>query len=531
MTGIPATWYSALGAALILLVVSCVDRNPQVAEPVVFGEPELRAAFADLPTSFKEEDMWQDMKPSVAEEIRRGHYSDFLAFVREDPYQRIVAQSGWISDSERVEYDKSLFGHGLLNSLEWAFALTKGEGEELLESGLLPPPGMGDFSVGVYLESVLEDVPQQVEIIVFRHGNLVTRVSSHTLHQRSPDVPAEVAARMLDLKIHQVEVANEYAIANSGLAIETATPIPTPEPTSTPVPTATPTPTPVPTATPFPTAGLAQESVEGIRKLCRDGTLPGDSTSKPTFVRLCQSFDDGKMEDLAWLRQYWRSVTVRYFASLVEAGVDVNAKDNIIGMTPLHWAAALSTQEMVRFLLDNGADLETVEEATGKTPLFSAALNPNLDVAKLLLASGSDIKARDGRSFTPLHSFARRNSNPMAIALLLDQGAEVNSATKAGLTPLHQAAGHNPNPEVIALLIDRGADVNARSSTGYTPLHWAIAFSRWPEVAELLLERGAASHVRSISGFTPCDFASVQDQLPTAVFDPAVYRVVCLPNP
>ena len=215
---IPATWYSVLGATLILLVVSCVGSNPQLPGPTVFGEAELRSAFADLPTSFKEEDLRQDYSPLAAEtiaEVRRGSfYSDAVAFVREDPYQRILAQSGWISDSQRMRFDKGLSGQGLLATMELGFAFTKNEGDELLESGHLPPPYLGDSSAGVYLEFMREDVPHHVEIIEFRHDYLVTQVTSYTLHQRSPDFPAKEVARMLDLEINKVEGAIGYDIAD-----------------------------------------------------------------------------------------------------------------------------------------------------------------------------------------------------------------------------------------------------------------------------------------------------------------------------
>ena len=218
MTRIPATWYSVLGATLILLVVSCVGSNPQLPGPTVFGEAELRSAFADLPTSFKEEDLRQDYSPLAAEtiaEVRRmSFYSDVVAFVREDPYQRLLVKSGWISDSERMRHDDSISGQGLLATMELGFAYTKNEGDELLESGNLPPPNLGDFSAGVYLEFMREDVIHHVEIIDFRHGNLLTQVTSNTLHQRSPDFSVEVAARMLDLEINKVEGAIGYDIAD-----------------------------------------------------------------------------------------------------------------------------------------------------------------------------------------------------------------------------------------------------------------------------------------------------------------------------
>ncbi|KAJ4444368.1 ankyrin repeat domain-containing protein 40-like [Periplaneta americana] len=65
---------------------------------------------------------------------------------------------------------------------------------------------------------------------------------------------------------------------------------------------------------------------------------------------------------------------------LINKGVNVNAKHDINGWTPLHWAAKRGHKAIVSLLLANGADTTTVT-AKGETP---ASLCGNSEVRKLL---------------------------------------------------------------------------------------------------------------------------------------------------
>jgi ankyrin repeat protein len=54
--------------------------------------------------------------------------------------------------------------------------------------------------------------------------------------------------------------------------------------------------------------------------------------------------------------------------SVIEAGADVNWKDSIVGLTPLHAAVARGCVEVVDILINAKADVN-VADGLGRTPL------------------------------------------------------------------------------------------------------------------------------------------------------------------
>jgi len=103
---------------------------------------------------------------------------------------------------------------------------------------------------------------------------------------------------------------------------------------------------------------------------------------------------------------------------LLEAGADLNARDDTYQMTPIGWANEEGHEAMVRFLYDRGAEidlhqaaayglLDHVREAVkhtrrqvnalmgGWTPLQLATLWGHPDVVELLLSRGGDPLVRD----------------------------------------------------------------------------------------------------------------------------------------
>jgi ankyrin repeat protein len=136
-------------------------------------------------------------------------------------------------------------------------------------------------------------------------------------------------------------------------------------------------------------------------------------------------------------------------------------------------AVARDDPESVRALLDAGVDVNTREEPTGCTPLIAAAYHGSLETVKLLLESGADVNAATVRGITALMAASLDDSNIEIAKLLLDKGAHVNAKTKSGKTPLQisqffeeialdapraaRGVGQPPESAMIGLLKQYGA--------------------------------------------------------------------------
>ena len=235
-------------------------------------------------------------------------------------------------------------------------------------------------------------------------------------------------------------------------------------------------------------------------------------TVQPAQVRngYCGSLCDAKF----WV---FRAPTAYYVKARLDQGTDVTANSGraddeyTFGWTPLHMAAAWSTDtEVIALLLNRGADIAT-KTNQHDTPLHLAArYNTEPDVTRLLLTEllekGIEIDVRGNGRETPLIS-AAGNTEPLVTALLLNAGADVNAAGDSGWTPLHRASS-NPNGRVAALLLDAGADINAKTVDGQTPLHRAASDPNgWGAV--LILDAGADINAKADNGLTPLHGAAI----------------------
>jgi ankyrin repeat protein len=85
----------------------------------------------------------------------------------------------------------------------------------------------------------------------------------------------------------------------------------------------------------------------------------------------------------------------------LDAGAEVDAKDDEFVATFLHWAAAGGQNEIVELLINNGADVNAKDSLDG-TPLHLAAREGHMETAELLIAEGADVNAKTADGGTPL---------------------------------------------------------------------------------------------------------------------------------
>ena len=221
-------------------------------------------------------------------------------------------------------------------------------------------------------------------------------------------------------------------------------------------------------------------------------------------------------------RRFFHTATAETVAACLQAGADVNARDEN-GMTPLLLATsfpggrtpgapASEDPAVVRVLLEAGADVNA-RDNRGNTALINAAggklvettrggmfgLAENPAIVAALLAAGADVNARSHT--TPLHRAAFAE-NLESVRMLLEAGADIHARDWREETPLLEAADYGGfrNPEVLEALVEAGADVNDRNDLGQTVLEYALRSpaDRVTDVVRRLLDLGADGNAPGI---------------------------------
>ena len=82
-------------------------------------------------------------------------------------------------------------------------------------------------------------------------------------------------------------------------------------------------------------------------------------------------------------------------------GIDINAKDSSLGITPLASAILQDQTQMVEFLIQQSADVNA-KNRDGGTALHTAAFLGQYEVAELLVQKGADVNARNNDGGTPI---------------------------------------------------------------------------------------------------------------------------------
>lgn len=155
------------------------------------------------------------------------------------------------------------------------------------------------------------------------------------------------------------------------------------------------------------------------------------------------------------------------------------------GAYPLELALVQSNVAMADALLDAGADPSLAAEGSA-SPLHLAAGLGAERLVRRLLALGADPDAE--LSGVPLLYEAAGTVHAGIVRALLDAGASPD-ASFVGKTALHHAAEGNA-PEVVKALVDGGADLDARSASGLPPAGMAARAGKAANVEVLLAAGG-----------------------------------------
>jgi ankyrin repeat protein len=238
-----------------------------------------------------------------------------------------------------------------------------------------------------------------------------------------------------------------------------------------------------------------------------------------------------------------RSLSVEKIQALINAGVDINAKDTG-GNTPLHTAVRWNYPEVVELLLVHGARVD-IKNDQGKTALdLVNGRNVSPDIRKLvqdrqesterteksfkliklsypdlskienLISAGVIIDAQDkDKQYTLLH-WATYNRHYEIVQLLLKQlEININAQDRYGNTPLHLAAKKDYSEIVQLLLRQETINVNAQNRYGNTPLHSAVMANSYESANFLLNHPGIKIETKDNGGNTPLHRAVFEDNI------------------
>ena len=176
-------------------------------------------------------------------------------------------------------------------------------------------------------------------------------------------------------------------------------------------------------------------------------------------------------------------------------------KKDILGRTPLIYAARSGHEAVVRLLLEHGADVEAKDKERGETALILAAGSGYEAIVRRLLERRADVEAKEKERGTALILSAMLGHEAV-VWLLLEHGADVEAKDKErGGTALILAAGLG-HEAVVRLLLERGADIEAKDKErGETALIYAVRLGH-EAIVRLLLERGAEVEAKEKEGGT-----------------------------
>jgi ankyrin repeat protein len=179
-------------------------------------------------------------------------------------------------------------------------------------------------------------------------------------------------------------------------------------------------------------------------------------------------------------------------AALIDAGADVNAKNNYGAFTPGDlggFFAGNSNNHSDPQSLLHVQGLDTRDMKNGYTALDLALFSfKHKDLLELLVAKGADVNAMAASGATPLFWAVMRNQKDDA-DFLLSKGANINAADAYGDTIL-DCAIRMDNEKMVEYLLTKGPDLNAIDQSQTRPLTYARGMtSRKPE--DLLRKQGA----------------------------------------
>ncbi len=221
------------------------------------------------------------------------------------------------------------------------------------------------------------------------------------------------------------------------------------------------------------------------------------------------SWDDDRLLFTPMIWSAVNSGNMEFVRAMLQAGADVNAKDNN-EWSVLHQAAFKGNLELAQLLIDHHADANAVDQ-DGKQPLLYAVYENHENVAQMLLDHGANVNQVSDLGVAPLHVASWQGAEETMLSLL-DHGADVNVMDHDGMTPLHNAVLMKKAQCMSILLNHPQINVNAQNADGNTPLHFAVT-TRFSKGMQLLIENGADLEIKDNAQVSPRDILGSRQSL------------------
>ena len=191
--------------------------------------------------------------------------------------------------------------------------------------------------------------------------------------------------------------------------------------------------------------------------------------------------------ELTPLQYAARGDAVDIIKLLATKGADLRAGTDP-SFTLLHHAVLSGKTGAIHYLLDNGLDINARHQGTGMTPLILAVDFGNTEGARALVMRGADLNATDENGQRPI-LLALKKGRRELVELFLAKGADAGLVDpRTGKTLLHEAALRGYSGIVEALLA-RGVSKDAKDQKGRTALSYALKYGN-RAAAEVLRKNG-----------------------------------------
>lgn len=145
------------------------------------------------------------------------------------------------------------------------------------------------------------------------------------------------------------------------------------------------------------------------------------------------------------------------------------------GATALMRATRANDVEAAKKLIEAGADVNAKDDIQDSPYLYAGARG-HLEILNMTLAHGADLKSTNRYGGTALIPAAERG-HVETVKRLIEAGVDVNHVNRLGWTALIEAVilgdGSERYQQIVKTLIEAGADVNFKDAKGISTLQHA----------------------------------------------------------